>query len=47
MPVNQEIKANLVVKYPDDYERYGKTSDNQKSLLTKEISVRGKENDNL
>jgi hypothetical protein len=28
MPVNQEIKGNLVVIYPDDYEKYGKTSDN-------------------
>ena len=47
MPINQEIKSNLVVRYPDDYERYGKISDNHKSMLTKEISVRGKDYDNL
>jgi len=47
MPINQEIKGNLVVKYPNDYERFGKISDNHKSILNKEISVKGKDYDNL
>ena len=47
MPINQEIKGNLVVKYPDDYQRFGKISDNHKSVLNKEISVKGKDYDNL
>jgi hypothetical protein len=47
MPINQEIKGDLVVKYPDDYEKYGKTSVNYTSMLTKEISVKGKDYDNL
>ena len=47
MPINKEISGNLVLKFPQDYERYGKISNNSKSIITKEISVRGRNYDNL
>ncbi len=28
MPINKEISGNLVLKFPQDYERYGKISNN-------------------
>ena len=37
MPTNKEVSADLVIRYPQDYDKYGKLSDSNKSVLSKEI----------